>query len=102
MFNGTIKFRSDCLAIATVGQLSTIRLTDMRLVVAKPVPRLPGFLGNVSAVVLQATGPGTSLILENCTFEVAFDSPALDRLVGCVARQGAHVCLKGQPIWVVV
>jgi hypothetical protein len=37
--------------------------------------------------------PTSSLILEDCTLEAAFDSPALDRLVACAGREGAHVGL---------
>jgi hypothetical protein len=48
------------------------------------------------SAVLHVSGPTTSLTLEDCTLEAAFDSPALDRLMACAARERAHVRLEHQ------
>jgi hypothetical protein len=95
--NGSIKFGQGFESITAVGQLSTIRLTDMKLIV---VPGLEPDLADLALnsdeciPVLEASGHKKSLILENCTFEATFDSPALDRLVGCMAKEGARVGLS--------
>jgi hypothetical protein len=90
--NGTIKFGLEFEPIQAVGQLSTIRLTDMRLVVVAGVePQLAAADEDMYFSVLLASGPETNLILENCTLEVTFDSPALHHLMACEGKQGAQV-----------
>jgi hypothetical protein len=97
--NGTIELGLKFAHIMNVGQLSTIRLTDMRLVVVLEYEaELAAMEDNRIAPVVIASHPGTSLILENCSFEVSFDSPVLDRLVGCMVEEGAHVGLDC-PVW---
>jgi hypothetical protein len=90
--NGTIKFGQGSVPITSVDQLSTIRLTDMRLIVCPGLePDLAATVGNECAVVVRVSGHNTSLILENCTFEATFDSPAQNKLVACMAEEGAQV-----------
>jgi hypothetical protein len=100
--NGTIKFGRGFECIQAVNQLSTIRLTNMRLVVGQGVePGLASVSSDVMAGVLSASGSTTSFLLEDCTLEASFDSPALDGLAGCMAVEGAHVglvhCIRLQP-----
>jgi hypothetical protein len=95
LLNGAIKFGQGFRPIRPVQHLTSIRLTDMRLLV---LPSMNTWLVAVkdfsSAYVHMLTASGnTSLILENCTIEVTFDSPTLDRLSGCVAKEGAQVGL---------
>jgi hypothetical protein len=91
LFNGTIKFGLGFMCISAVNQLKTIRLTNMRLVVDQGVE--PDLASVSSDVIVVASGPNTTLVLEDCTFEAAFDSPAHDRLVACMAVEGANVGL---------
>jgi hypothetical protein len=94
LFNGTIKFGLGFISIHIVGQLNSIRLTDMKLVVAAGIESvLPptDACGELQAMLFGARGPSASLLVENCTVEVAFDSPKLDRLVACRSMEGAHV-----------
>jgi hypothetical protein len=97
LFNGTIKFGSHFEAIRPVDHLTTIRITDTRLVV------VPGFEVGIPlqdsnmAAVLAASGPMTSLTLENCTLEATCDCPALECVVACAVTKGAHVRLGLSP-----
>jgi hypothetical protein len=92
--NGSIKFGQGFVPISPVAQLSTIRLTNMNLIVVPGLePDLAAMDGDKYTFVLQVSGHKTSLILENCTLEATFDSPALDRLVGCMVEEGAQVGL---------
>jgi hypothetical protein len=54
---------------------------------------LASMRGNTLAPLLVTDRPNTALVLEDCTFEAAFDSPTLDRVVACLALEGAHVGL---------
>jgi hypothetical protein len=93
--NGTIKFSIGCLPIRPVNQLSTIHLTDMKLVVVPgSEAQLAAKDANIDACILEMTCLKTLLILESCTLEATFDSPALDRLVGCRVKEGAQVGLQ--------
>jgi hypothetical protein len=88
--------------ITAVGLLSIICLTDMKLIVVPGIePDLVAMDGGRYTFVLSVFGYKTSLILENCTFEATFDSPVLDRLVGCTAEEGAQVSLWTQHLVVV-
>jgi hypothetical protein len=92
--NGTIKFGQGFVPITAVGQLTTIRLTGMKLIIdAGLQPDLAALDGDRYMSVLEVSRPKTSLILESCTLEATFDSPALDQLAACTAKEGAHVCV---------
>jgi hypothetical protein len=82
-------------AVRPVGQLSSIRLTGMRLVAVPGIDHELAAVPVCAAVPLLAMScPSTTLVLEDCTFEAAFDLPKLDRVVACRVEQGAHVSLE--------
>jgi hypothetical protein len=92
--NGTIKFGANFTPFMPVGQLNTIRLTNLRLIVLQDVgPLLPSMEEHLTTAVVFAFGRTTSIHLENCTLEAAFDSPGLCSLTGCMAKQGGKVGL---------
>jgi hypothetical protein len=94
LHHGTIKFGSESPSIKAEEQLTTIRLTSIRLLADQSMePVLATWDADQFHALLDIPCPNTSLILENCTFEVTFDSPALDRLIACTAIEGAHVGL---------
>jgi hypothetical protein len=97
LFNGTIKFSQGYRPITAGEHLSTIRVTDMKLVVLPALePDLAAMDGDKYMSVLEVSGYKTSLLLENCTVGTTFDTPALDRLTACTAQEGAHVCVQYQ------
>jgi hypothetical protein len=67
----------------------------MKLVV-DPVlePQLADAQAGMYVSVLEASGPETCLILENCTLEAAFNSPALNHVAACEGDEGAQVGLS--------
>jgi hypothetical protein len=75
-----------------MGQLNTIRLTAMRLVAVPGLEsELASMADNALVPLLITDRPNTTVVLEDCTFEAAFDSLTLDRVVACLAVEGAHV-----------
>jgi hypothetical protein len=83
------------MPITPVGQLNTICLTNMRLIVLQDLePQLPTVESQVMTLVVFAVGRTTSIHMENCTFEAAFDSPGLCCVVGCLAKEKAKVGLQ--------
>jgi hypothetical protein len=75
LFNGTIELGKNSLPFLPVRLLSTIRLTDVRLVAARALESELLSMAD-GTVLLGVSQPTTSLILEDCTFEAAFDTPA--------------------------
>jgi hypothetical protein len=90
IFNGTLELTPGTPFIIAVEQLNTIRFTDMRLVVVSEPQSMLVELDDIISV-LDLSHHEESLILENCRVEAAFDSPALDQLVGCTVMEGAQV-----------
>jgi hypothetical protein len=95
--NGTINFGLGFTPIKSVGQLSAIRLTRMRLIAVPGIDyQLATVPVHMSASLMQVSCPNITLVLEACTFEAALNSPALDKVLACAGQEGAHVSLQPQ------
>jgi hypothetical protein len=93
--NGTINFGLGFTPIKCVGQLSIIRLSGMRLMTVPGIEYEPTTVpDDALASLTEVSCPNRTLILEDCTFEAAFESPALDKVLACSGQEGAHVSLQ--------
>jgi hypothetical protein len=81
---------------------TVLRLTAVKLTVTSDIEEHLKDLSNpdnVRRVSLTNTRPHSSLILEDCVFESAFDSPMLSQLMAFRVSSGVQVGLQELQLW---
>jgi hypothetical protein len=91
ILNGGLEFGAGSHPLIACQPYTTLRLTSVTLTVNDDVVEDLSKADSVISTVAGTSAPHSSLILEDCVFETACQSPVLSRLSVCMALTGGQV-----------